>query len=263
MPDLDLDALEALLKRASPGEWSWTEDRDGYPLELDAEGVGILRPGITVDPTDGRLTAHITNDSGSAEASHPDFALIVALRNAAPALIAAARERDELRDRAEKAERERDEARETNRRLNRRCQRSEALPKFHELGLADELRSAVWHLRYRYRCAASAARSIERMWADNSASHYANLIREWAGKGRPPNHTLSHFDSIVDEMRADKAALAAATSRAEKAEKERDEAATAAKVKADLLATATAALGDATARAERADAEMRKREERA
>ena len=109
MPDLDLDALEALLKRASPGEWSWTEDRDGYPLELDAEGVGILRPGITVDPTDGRLTAHITNDSGSAEASHPDFALIVALRNAAPALIAAARERDELRDRAEKAERERDE----------------------------------------------------------------------------------------------------------------------------------------------------------
>ena len=183
--------------------------------------------------------------------------------DAAPALIAAAMERDELRDRAEKAERERDEARETNRRLNRRCQRSEALPKFHELGLADELRSAVWHLRYRYRCAASAARSIERMWADNSASHYANLIREWAGKGRPPNHTLSHFDSIVDEMRADKAALAAATSRAEKAEKERDEAATAAKVKADLLATATAALGDATARAERAEAEMRKREERA
>ena len=161
---------------------------------------------------------------------------------------------------AEKAERERDEARETNRRLNRRCQRSEALPKFHELGLADELRSAVWHLRHRYRCAARAARSIERMWADNSASHYANLIREWAGKGRPPNHTMSHFDSIVDEMRADKAALAAATSRAEKAEKERDEAATAAKVKADLLATATAALGDATARAERAEAELRKRE---
>ena len=188
---------------------------------------------------------------------------LLSLHDAAPALIAAARERDELRDRAEKAERERDEARETNRRLNRRCQRSEALPKFHELGLADELRSAVWHLRYRYRCAASAARSIERMWADNSASHYANLIREWAGKGRPPNHTLSHFDSIVDEMRADKAALAAATSRAEKAEKERDEAATAAKVKADLLATATAALGDATARAERAEAEMRKREERA
>ena len=51
-------------------------------------GVGVLRPGIAVSPTDGRLSAHITNDDGGAGPEHPDFALLVLLRNHAARIAA-------------------------------------------------------------------------------------------------------------------------------------------------------------------------------
>lgn len=83
-----LSTLLALDKAATPGPWEWIANQDGYPTELTALGVGVLRPGIAVSPTDGGLSAYITNDSGSAEPGHPDFALIAALRNSAARLAA-------------------------------------------------------------------------------------------------------------------------------------------------------------------------------
>ena len=83
-----LQRLRDLDARATPGPWEWRSNSDGYPTELEALGVGVLRPGIAVSPGDGGLSAYITNDSGSAETDHPDFALIVTLRNHAARLAA-------------------------------------------------------------------------------------------------------------------------------------------------------------------------------
>lgn len=86
MPFLsDLRSLDA---KATPGLWEWIANEDGYPAELVGVGVGVLRPGIAVSPTDGRLSAHITNDDGGAGPEHPDFALLVLLRNHAARIAA-------------------------------------------------------------------------------------------------------------------------------------------------------------------------------
>lgn len=81
-------ALRGLLARATPGPWEWSTNADGYPVELTALGVGVLRPGIAVGPSDGGLCAFLTNDGDSAEMAHPDFDLIVSLVNGAPRLMA-------------------------------------------------------------------------------------------------------------------------------------------------------------------------------
>lgn len=80
-------ALRDLISRATPGPVEWTTNADGYPVELTALGVGVLRPGIAVGPSDGGLCAYLTNDGDSAEATHPDFALIVAAVNNLPSLL--------------------------------------------------------------------------------------------------------------------------------------------------------------------------------
>lgn len=83
-----LDKLKALDAKATPGPWEWSSNEDGYPTELVALGVGVLRPALAVSPRDGALSAYITNDAGTAEPEHPDFELIVAFRNSTARLIA-------------------------------------------------------------------------------------------------------------------------------------------------------------------------------
>lgn len=83
-----LTRLRALDAAASGAPWEWEWNFDGYPTELVAAGVGVIRPGIAVSPTDGTLSAFLTNDGDSAGRDHADFALIVALRNAAPRIAA-------------------------------------------------------------------------------------------------------------------------------------------------------------------------------
>lgn len=83
-----LDALRENLAAASPAPWEWRSNDSGYPVELLSEGVGVLRPAIHVGTLDGKLAAHISNDGDSAEDTHPDFTLIVLLRNAAPEIAA-------------------------------------------------------------------------------------------------------------------------------------------------------------------------------
>lgn len=83
-----LTRLRALDAAASGAPWEWEWNFDGYPTELVAAGVGVILPGIAVSPTDGTLSAFLTNDGDSAGRDHADFALIVALRNAAPRIAA-------------------------------------------------------------------------------------------------------------------------------------------------------------------------------
>ena len=90
----DLDALERLLAKATRGEWGVTR-RGGAPTIsiVDAEGNPAPRTGMRpcgdAYPTIARLPADYSTDDANA-------ALIASAVNALPALIAAARERDEL-----------------------------------------------------------------------------------------------------------------------------------------------------------------------
>ena len=92
---IDLAALERLLAEATRGEWGVTR-RGGAPTIsiVDAEGNPAPRTGMRpcgdAYPTIARLPADYSTDDANA-------ALIAAAVNALPALIAAARERDELR----------------------------------------------------------------------------------------------------------------------------------------------------------------------
>ena len=92
---IDLAALERLLAEATPGPWGVTR-RGGAPTIsiVDAEGNPAPRTGMRpcgdAYPTIARLPADYSTDDANA-------ALIAAAVNALPALIAAARERDELR----------------------------------------------------------------------------------------------------------------------------------------------------------------------
>ena len=83
-----LTRLRSLDAAASAAPWQWEWNFDGYPTELVAAGVGVIRPGIAVSPTDGTLSAFLTNDGDSAGRDHADFALIVALRNRAARIAA-------------------------------------------------------------------------------------------------------------------------------------------------------------------------------
>lgn len=78
---LDLDELERLLAEATPGEWRWWTSNSFRRLSSDATGRDgdVLRGVVYRDGQPG------------VEVSDSDAALIVALRNAAPALLAMAR----------------------------------------------------------------------------------------------------------------------------------------------------------------------------
>lgn len=76
MPDLNIETLEALEQAATPGPWKFW---DSHINEIEPEIAGPDRTVI--------MRSRINEDA--------DF--IAALRNAAPALIAAAKEADELR----------------------------------------------------------------------------------------------------------------------------------------------------------------------
>lgn len=80
---MDLDELERLLATATPGEWAIDGEQSKW-------GANILqREGAL------RTFAHFWADSGSA---CDNARLVVALHNAAPALIAAARREREARE---------------------------------------------------------------------------------------------------------------------------------------------------------------------
>ncbi len=99
----DLDALEALLAAATPGPWEarrdlsgWSAWHDGLPIEVGDEG-GL---------------------------SEPDAALIVALRNVAPELLAVVRAAEAVRGRGLDAH---GHARTDRRTLHAHCALSDAL----------------------------------------------------------------------------------------------------------------------------------------
>lgn len=80
---LDLDKLEALDKAATPGPWRTS--MSGYSIKSDDENLPIVacvHGGM--DASDAQL-----------ETFQDNAALISAMRNALPALLQAARERDE------------------------------------------------------------------------------------------------------------------------------------------------------------------------
>ena len=90
-----LAELKALEKAATPGDWYWT----GNWNSLDAPGDNhIIWPANSIyDSETAKESMGACGRDCEANASN-NAALIAALRNAAPALIAAAEERDELRN---------------------------------------------------------------------------------------------------------------------------------------------------------------------
>lgn len=76
----ELDRLESLLAKATPGPWDVVIDPDGPPR--------VYR---------GRSGGFCVSDRADHLRADADAGLIVGLRNAAPALLAAAREAEELR----------------------------------------------------------------------------------------------------------------------------------------------------------------------
>jgi len=76
---IDLDALERLLAEATPGPWVWREWGIDY---------GFVGPGDKTTILFGEQS------EGAVEADDPDALALVALRNAAPELIALARSAD-------------------------------------------------------------------------------------------------------------------------------------------------------------------------
>jgi hypothetical protein len=91
MTSEELEALEKLEQAATPGPWVYERSPGdmevGYPDQFDV-----------IAPNGDALCSMFTSDWGLAE-THGK--LIPALRNAAPALIAAARENAKLRERVE------------------------------------------------------------------------------------------------------------------------------------------------------------------
>lgn len=85
MTDLDLDALEAAVAAMTPRPWHWDSDEMGTPPYELWRGEELL-PGLSW----GELV-DIGTVVGEADADG-----LVALRNAAPALIALARRAEQL-----------------------------------------------------------------------------------------------------------------------------------------------------------------------
>lgn len=125
---IDLDELERMLAEATPGPWKTEHQRaESVDKLANAMAVSIRKGGsdwhwLETQPYSGTWPAA----TGNGPTSEANARLIAALRNAAPELIAATRERDALRqrvsdlrfalgdnagwfDRARKAEAERDD----------------------------------------------------------------------------------------------------------------------------------------------------------
>ena len=91
-PTIDIAELERLEKAATPGPWKWSYQF----LSLDAGKEKIIWPSnAQFDPENARESLGACGKQAEPDAE-ANAALIAALRNAAPALIAALRERDEL-----------------------------------------------------------------------------------------------------------------------------------------------------------------------
>lgn len=102
-PDIDLDALEALLAKATPGPWARADwERDGGPNRWTIEGqqpdpYASRGPGYTSVWPGGiqKMCVADVRESNEPEANGD---LIVALHNNAPAMIAALRARQPTGD---------------------------------------------------------------------------------------------------------------------------------------------------------------------
>lgn len=96
-PTLDLDVLDRLEKRATPGEWSVVRDRDSHWGMVEVAGPALSITGFTI-ATDV--------DLARAKRVEADADLIAALRNAYPLIRAEFRSRDaelaKLRDDVER-----------------------------------------------------------------------------------------------------------------------------------------------------------------
>ena len=87
----EIDELERLMTAATPGPWAWTRD-DASLLTL--HGADAMEDHVL---TTQRCMACADRGAPCLDPSHNNAAAIVALHNAAPALIAAAREVERLR----------------------------------------------------------------------------------------------------------------------------------------------------------------------
>lgn len=110
---LDLDALDALLAKATPGPWFWNVNLKHRSMQIESSGVpmretvmdfnrwgmGGARPRLVVNTECGPIMHNADEFAVPVKGrehhadwfrdlDHPDANLIVALRNAAPALVA-------------------------------------------------------------------------------------------------------------------------------------------------------------------------------
>lgn len=105
MADLDLDALEALLAQATPAPWTHFPDVAADDAANSEARVCYTRDGATCEWC--VALAGATDDAGAWTPEtlarwHADAALIAAMRNALPALIARVRKAEARADAAEK-----------------------------------------------------------------------------------------------------------------------------------------------------------------
>jgi hypothetical protein len=85
MSDIDLDQLEKLEKAATPGPWFWGV----------VDTTQLCEPAIVTDAGDIIFSE---NGSSSGQIGREDKDFVLAIRNAAPDLIAAARAADAARE---------------------------------------------------------------------------------------------------------------------------------------------------------------------
>ena len=105
--ELDIEALEAMEKAATPGPWDWFEDAL-YRTRVVRVKEEARRSGDFDNP-EFWASPIIETDSGQYGPDEADRAFIAALRNAAPALIAAYREREGLKLARDEMQRQRAE----------------------------------------------------------------------------------------------------------------------------------------------------------
>lgn len=234
---LDLAALQALEAKATPGEWRWNVNLSSRCVYLESTGRGQMLEHVMDFARWGmggaaprfrsqddlmvradELTAIVPGREHHSRwyrtLSHPDAELIAATRNALPALLAAASERDELRaanadllacvDRAETAycalERERDELRTDNATLTEAVAKARSVAREWE-ELCEKLTTEL--SRWPEEIAAALCATVK---ADRTVETWAAHVRR---EHEAHTETWSRFRDAKDESAALQAEVAA------------------------------------------------------
>ena len=98
MTQSDIYALRALIEKATPGEWWWYQS-EHLPIPEPAGTYGPKFNGVGVGEAkdDPDADYKVTAFTGNGPTSESNARLIVALRNAAPALLDAAEQNERLK----------------------------------------------------------------------------------------------------------------------------------------------------------------------